>query len=69
MCAVCVNIFALMWFKGKELNTIFAIIQNTLRLGTSGVYLISTPLHKTLQNVMSSRDSLNYTILICKLNK
>lgn len=62
--AVAQNYYAVLWFKGRELNMIFGLQLSFARVGSAVNFIIMGPLYKFVHTYYKGREGLGVTLLI-----
>lgn len=61
--AVAQNTYAVSWFKGKELNTVFGLQLSMARVGSTVNFLSMVPLYNWVQTFSDGYRALGYSLL------
>ncbi|CAH1397376.1 unnamed protein product [Nezara viridula] len=65
--AVAQNYYAVIWFRGRELNMVFGLQLSFARLGSAVNFIIMEPLHKYVHHYFKGREGLGVSLLIASL--
>lgn len=64
--AVAQNNYAVLWFKGKELNTVFGLQLSFARVGSTVNFWVMGPIYNWAQQVFSGFEGLGLALFIGK---
>lgn len=62
--AVAQNYYAVLWFKGRELNMVFGLQLSFARVGSAVNFLVMEHLYKLVHHYFKGREGLGMTLLI-----
>ncbi|XP_066142142.1 major facilitator superfamily domain-containing protein 1-like [Euwallacea fornicatus] len=62
--AVAQNNYAVLWFKGKELNMVFGIQMSITRMGSTANFWVMEPIYNWISSKSSGTNILGFTLLL-----
>jgi len=65
--AVAQNYYAVLWFKGKELNMVFGLQLSFARVGSAVNFIVMSPLYNYVNQYIKGRECLGVTLLLASL--
>lgn len=65
--AVAQNNYAVLWFKGKELNMVFGLQLSFARVGSTVNFLVMEPLYEYVQNFYQGYTCTGVVLLIASM--
>jgi hypothetical protein len=64
--AVSQNYYAVLWFKGKELNMVFGLQLSFARIGSAINFFVMGPLYKYVSHYVKGYESVGISLFIGK---
>lgn len=64
--AVAQNNYAVLWFKGKELNMVFGLQLSFARVGSAVNFWIMEPIYSWVGESYSGHECLGIVLFLCK---